>query len=499
MPPIGGLHRGAARRLKQTPLSPVRAQRPTTKRKLPWKPAKMDGVFTRPSTHTERATSAQPSIFVQIPSYRDPQLAPTLLDMIANASRPSSLRIVVCWQRGTEENLQQFTQGGFELTRTDVVNGSVIHSLQRNGARIELLDIPFNLSKGCGWARNLSQQHYDGEHYNLQIDAHHRFSANWDVKMIDLLEILKRTTPKPILTGHPPAFDPTDYPEGRQDYAGAMVFDSFSRIGLVTFKSIRIPRSHQGDVFRAKFVAGGFIFSEGSFVREVPGDPDQFFSTEEVTLAVRAFTHGYEFFHPCRPLLWHQYHNNAPKLWDDDVGGADLSSIKWAEAALTKTLALFGLSAVSPATDTSVYGLGTHRTLLQYERYAGISFRLRGIRPEALSPHEPDLHPGDIEPAEWEKGLLCRRSILIRISSTDSIHLPVNVLVSSHASDGSTLSLRELSTHELDTLCTSGQTEFIDNVEERPDNLPAHYSIHAEARSVLKGNSPVLSIKAVEL
>lgn len=448
--------------------------------------------------------SSQPSIFVQIPSYRDLQLAPTLLDMIENCSEPSMLRIVVCWQHGKEQDLRQFTLSGFHLIQTEEVDGTAIHKMHKDGASITLIDIHFSLSQGCGWARNRIQQHYNGESYNLQIDSHHRFPPNWDIKMTDLLHALKRTASKPILTGHPPAFDPETYPKGRQDWVGAIVFDSFSPIGLVAFKSIRIPRTHQHATFRARFVAGGFIFSEGSFVREVPSDPDQFFSTEEIAISVRAFSHGYDFFHPCMPLLWHQYHNSAPKVWDEDhialnaIGNAEHPSLTRSETALAKTLVLVGLSRESSTDDMGVFGLGPIRTVMEYERYAGLSFALQGVRREAMLPVEPITSSYDINRIEWEKGLLCRRSIVIRISSDDPIELPSDLLVTSHATCGRMISLRELSSQELNTLSSSGRVELLDEVEAAPDNLPASYSIHSKSAPSGEGNCKPFSIEAIE-
>ena len=51
------------------------------------------------------------TIFVQIASYRDPQLLPTLRDMINNADHPENLRIGICWQHSPEDswdNLDEF-------------------------------------------------------------------------------------------------------------------------------------------------------------------------------------------------------------------------------------------------------------------------------------------------------------------------------------------------------------------------------------------------------
>lgn len=47
---------------------------------------------------------------------------------------------------------------------------------------------------------------------------------------------------------------------------------------------------------RCGYLAGGLFFSDGSFAREVPNDPNIFFIGEEIAMAARAFTHGYDIY-----------------------------------------------------------------------------------------------------------------------------------------------------------------------------------------------------------
>jgi Glycosyltransferase (GlcNAc) len=214
--------------------------------------------------------SQDKSIFVQIPSYRDPQLLPTLKDMIENSASPSLLRIVVCWQHGAEQDTETFKANGFDLVHSTSEEATTVHFFRKHGAIIELIDMDYVHSEGCGWARNLAQRRYRGEDYNLQIDSHHRFSSGWDVKMKELLERLRFHSPKPLLTGYPPSFDPDTFPLERQEYTSAIIFDSFSPTGVVRFRSVRLPSPVHGEIaFKAKFMAGGFIFSDGSFTQEV--------------------------------------------------------------------------------------------------------------------------------------------------------------------------------------------------------------------------------------
>jgi hypothetical protein len=48
------------------------------------------------------------TIFVGIPSYRDPELLPTLHDCMAKARWPDDLRIGLCWQHDAAESLGRF-------------------------------------------------------------------------------------------------------------------------------------------------------------------------------------------------------------------------------------------------------------------------------------------------------------------------------------------------------------------------------------------------------
>lgn len=393
------------------------------------------------------------TIFVQIPSYRDLQLLPTLKDMIGNANSPFLLRIVVCWQHGVEQNIQIFEANGFELIHTASEEGTTVHFLQLHGANIELIDIDYVNSEGCGWARNLAQRRYRGEHYNLQIDSHHRFSGEWDVKMKTLLELLKASSSKPLLTGYPPSFEPDTYPLGRQEYTSAIIFDSFSPTGVVRFRSVRLPTPTHGEIaFKAKFVAGGFIFSDGTFIQEVMSDPDHFFCTEELATSIRAFTKGYDFYHPYAPLLWHQYDNPARKVWDDQSESSAASSMTpmtledRTNAALRKTLALVGLPTGTDIEDLGNFGLGSQRTLLQYERYTGINFRLRAVHEEYLTVREPMSVMETSNDDEWERNLLYFRSMRVHIFCTTRFSsFPASVLVSSYSLDGATLLTRALS------------------------------------------------------
>jgi hypothetical protein len=444
-------------------------------------------------------------IFIQVPSYRDPQLIETLKSLVSEASYPERLRIVVCWQHANDESIAQFLSAGISLFSSRQVHGTTIHQLGLKNAIIELIDVDYLESRGCGWARHAAQQRYAGEKYNLQIDAHHRFSAEWDTAMIEMLESLRATHKKPLLTGYPPSFDPTSYPDNRQNHVGQMLVQCFSRWGVLSYKAVkRADWKERNAPTRARFISGGFIFSDGIFVEEVMNDPQQFFSTEEIVTAARAYTNGYDFFHPHRPLLWHQYNSSAPKVWEDhteqrkSAGAIVQSAEDRSIEALQRSLSLLNLGGTHHISDFGRYGLGTQRTLQQYERYAGISLLHRGVHAEALLPSEPDESHFDTPSSLWEAALICRRhfQIIIEWRPAQSFALR-NLQVTSASPHGRQVAKRDLSETELNELLHTGSLEYLEEFESSLLELPTEFSL--KFNSDQQSDTSSLSISAREV
>ncbi len=136
-------------------------------------------------------------IFIQIASYRDPQLILTIEDMLKNAKRPKNLVLSIARQYHEDDGFDNLDK-------------------YRKDKRFKILDIPYTESNGVCWARNLTQQLYDGEEYTMQIDSHMRFIKDWDDVLIKMIKGLQKDGyKKPLLTGYVPSFDPENDPAGR--------------------------------------------------------------------------------------------------------------------------------------------------------------------------------------------------------------------------------------------------------------------------------------------
>ena len=231
--------------------------------------------------------SSTDTIYIQIASYRDPQLLPTLRDCINNAKYPDRLRFGICWQHDEKESLDEFI----------------------NDKRFRIIDVPYSKSKGVCWARNLVQQYYKDEKYTLQLDSHHRFIKDWDEVLINMiLQLQSKGHKKPLLTGYIPSFDPDKDPEARVQEPWKMNFDRFIPEGAVFFLPATIDDwRERTEPIPARFYSAHFAFTVGEFCKEIQHDPNYYFHVEEISIAVRAFTHEYDLFHPHRVVIWHEY------------------------------------------------------------------------------------------------------------------------------------------------------------------------------------------------
>lgn len=299
----------------------------------------------RPSAPTPAVRlMATSRIYVQIPAYRDAELVPTVLDLVRTAADPDRLTIGIAWQYGPGEGA-----AGADLERID---------------QVQLHPIPADRSLGCNWARNLLQQRWAGEEYTLLLDSHHRFVPNWDDAAIALLERQRQAGSRhPILTGYLPPYDPVLDPASRTVAVYDIVVEE-RRNGLAYrlhghplhgWRELEAP-------LPAPFASLHFLFADGSFNRVVPCDPEIYFFADEVAMALRAFTHGYDLFRPHVVLGWHLYDRTTRVThWTDhpDWRRRERRSLERLRALYSGVL-------------EGCYGLGGERTVLEYESFAGI-------------------------------------------------------------------------------------------------------------------------------
>ncbi|MEO0436655.1 MAG: GlcNAc-transferase family protein [Pseudomonadota bacterium] len=305
-----------------------------------------------------------PQIFVAVASYADPELPRTLQDCIATAENPDRLRFGICAQHDPQVPVGL---GAFE-----------------GDSRFRIISKLVSESCGGPWARNLAQSLWRGEPYTLQVDAHMKFEESWDTKLIDMLEAMPAS--KPVITMNAPLFyyDDNGDLHRRHDMGVPTTRVSSWNAEFGWAPWFDFGPANQQTPGRTRFINGNFAFSRGEWNVEVPQDPEHYYWGEEFSITVRSFTWGYEFFLPTEIVAWHMLHREAPprRHWEH---GETVIQKRNAVAfdRLDRLLYSGREKTLGP------YGLGTVRSLREYEHFAGFDLRTKRAHPDVFTGKNP--------------------------------------------------------------------------------------------------------------
>lgn len=335
----------------------------------------------------------KPQIFVVIAAYADPELPRTLRDCSAMARSPDRLRFGICWQQDPDRPID------IEEFRAD--------------PRFRIVDRTVQESQGGPWARNLAQSLWRGEAYTLQVDSHMKFEPDWDQRLIEMLEALPAE--KPIISMNSPLFHYDDAGQLQRRFDMGVpttkVSDWKSGLGWAPWFDFGPPNAQQPG--RTRFINGNFAFTRGQWNADVPQDPEHYYWGEEFSITVRSYTWGYDLFLPTEVVAWHMMHRNGPPRRHWEHGEA----VVWRRNAVAFER-LRRLMYSDGCEDLGGYGLGTVRSLLDYEIYSGFDLQNKRAHPDVFSGANPD--PVTIRSAaDWarcisidqarERGLLSTR------------------------------------------------------------------------------------------
>lgn len=301
------------------------------------------------------------TILIEIPAFCEFQLVSTVRSAIAQADVPERLHFVVCYQNDD---------------KTD-------YDILKYIPNMNLIFVPTIEARGLCYARYLCQQELKDEDYVLHIDSHMRFVKHWDTMMIEQLENIDDD--KAILSTYlaPLSADMlklelTDSFFDKPSIGYTMtVMDYNKTFYQFSFSGRDINRQFDTLPKRNVWVSGHYIFARSDYDRNVEADPYNYFYQDELSIAVRTFTHGYNVYCPEELYIYHQYNRDDRKMPSNK--NPDIEQIREDEKLRVQTL----LRLIEPGVDLGKYGLGSVRTIDEFEKLSGVDFRNHIIKAKA--------------------------------------------------------------------------------------------------------------------
>ena len=297
------------------------------------------------------------TIFVSIPSYRDPECQYTIQNLFQAATFPERIFVGVCMQ----------------YDRVADTNCFVLPPQRPN--QIRMLHMDHRDAKGPCYARFMVEKLYNQEDFVLQIDSHMRLRPNWDTFLIDRLNSCPSA--KPVITGYPvDYFLPNTIPHIHVTTGTLLCASCFDKDGILRLKgrrfNNRISEKSSNGLVQSFFWASGFSFCKGTVYNEVPYDPLPYlFFGEEAIMGARLWTSGYDFYSTTDIVAYHLWSRaNRP------VFQQHLNKEKDMLKSESRRIVLEILSSAETEKYKSyAYHLGKSRTLSEFENYIGVSFR----------------------------------------------------------------------------------------------------------------------------
>ena len=322
--------------------------------------------FFQESYHKDYSYSQErpDCIFVSIASYRDSECRKTLEDMFEKAKEPEKIFVGLC-QQNKDQSEECIIQ---DFKYMDQVRINTVSHME---------------ARGPTWARYVCSHLWDGEEFFLQIDSHSRFLPNWDEKTKQMYQMCPPG--KNVLSHYPPSHGQYDgiMNNPAKSYAGYICSSHFENKFHIISEA-KIPKNKRDRPFITPYVAAGFLFAPSKLLHEVPFDPylPYLFQGEEILLASRFYTHGWNVYNLYEPVITHFYDRqkkNYPHFWHDHKNWNKIQTK--ANKRYYYLLGQYSADKVDPEflTHAEDYGMGTERKLSDWFEFAGIDMKNKEI------------------------------------------------------------------------------------------------------------------------
>ena len=221
----------------------------------------------------------------------DPDIVNTIEDCLKKAKYPENIVFGICFQSDDDDKcLDKY----------------------KDNKQFKIKHINWSQARGPAYARGIIYDMFTNEDYFFQIDCHTRFYNNWDENIINCLDECKKINNKAIISYYPVNINDM----GKDDnviinICTVRCIDP--NMGIKTHgKRINIstcPKKSWG-------ISAAMLFFDRQAYNDVPFDKDIYFGLqfeEQVVLAARYWTNGYDIFTPTKHIIGTEYLTNRAR------------------------------------------------------------------------------------------------------------------------------------------------------------------------------------------
>mmetsp|Transcript_26135 Transcript_26135/g.36843 ORF Transcript_26135/g.36843 Transcript_26135/m.36843 type:complete len:571 (+) Transcript_26135:120-1832(+) len=335
----------------------------------------------------ENCPQHQRTIFVAIASYRDFECRSTVESIFLRAKYPERVRVGV---------VDQIVDGEDPVCDAPIepCSEKPNQALCKYKDQVDVYQMEAELSVGPVFARHIGYRLYRGEYYATQSDAHVTFTTSWDTDIIEQMEATgnEMTVLTTYLTDVQGSIDEKTGKSLRRTrpiMCNTIYEGGPQGLHLRHASQPEGPPRIRGMPQLEPWWAAGYSFSRGHFVVNVPYDPLQpmIFQGEEMSIGIRGFTVGYDFYAPERSVCFHHYaigknakkRNKVKHFWENGN--------RYQGVGKTAMSRLLGIVRMNPETDPKtwdhteedIYGIGGVRSPELFYKTFGIDVKKKTI------------------------------------------------------------------------------------------------------------------------
>ena len=230
-------------------------------------------------------------IFISIACFMDNDIVNTIEDCLDKAKYPNNIVFGICLQSEDDDKcLDKY----------------------KDNKQFKIKHMNWSEARGPAYARSIIYDMFSDEDYFFQIDCHTRFYQDWDEKIIKCFNDCKKINDKIIISHYPVNINDM----GKKDH----IIVNISTVRCIDINMGIKTHGRHVDIsscpMKSWGISAAMLFFDKKAYHDIPFDKDIYFGLqfeEQVVLAARYWTSGYDIFTPDTHIIATEYITNRKR------------------------------------------------------------------------------------------------------------------------------------------------------------------------------------------